>query len=89
MSPRCGHSACSQHFIDTGSRECVARASTRIRIIDADTGRVESTCTLASFYEANDMTEDEQEECERALANWGAWMLGGGAASRVRIELAP
>ena len=21
--PRCGHSACSQHFIDTGSTECL------------------------------------------------------------------
>ncbi len=21
--PKCGHSACTQHFIDTGSRECV------------------------------------------------------------------
>jgi hypothetical protein len=64
------------------------KLSTRIQIVDVDAGTADDICTLGEFFAANeDIGDDWRLEIVDALANWGAYEMGGGASPRVRLEV--
>lgn len=62
------------------------RARTGVRVVNDETGEVESTCTLLEFIVSNGLSERECLDVERSLAANGRAMFGGGAVPRVRVE---
>jgi len=64
--------------------------TTRVQLRDVDTGAIESICTLAEFFAANEtIGADWQAEIAEALGAGRSYDMGGGAAPLVRVELLP
>lgn len=66
----------------------VVDGNTMIRIVDAQSGAVDATCTVDEFFSDNDGIDPEEEaEMRVALATTGHVTMGGGAAPLVRVEV--
>jgi hypothetical protein len=61
------------------------RALARKIVIVDDANKVIGTATLAEFFKANDLSEDEREQCIATLLDWGSCSISG--APHIRIEM--